>query len=202
METLDYDHAIFSNAQQEADKNLAVRFYSRPVKDESKSLAEGRPIFVDTDMIEIRVRGDRNNVVHKPVAEEHKARFRAAWDAYKRGQDIGAEGTPLAEWPTMSASMVEEMKYLGFYTVEQLASASDSVCGKFPGVTTLKNKARLFIEYSKDAAPIEKFSKRLEELESQRQVDDRAKADLSQKLDELTRKYNELLEKTVATKVK
>jgi hypothetical protein len=199
METLEYDHTVFNPQQQEADKALAVRFFRAPQKDEGKSSQEGRPIFVDTDMIEIRVRGDRNNIVIKPVTNEIKTRFRGAWEAYSKGQNSTLEGTPLAEWPSMSASMVEELKYLGFSTVEQLAQASDSVCGKVPGLTAMKQKAKVFMEFSKGAAPLEQLQARMTELESQREVDERTKGDLSKKLEELTAKYNKLLEQ-VATK--
>ena len=199
METLEYDHTVFNAQQAEADKALAVRFFRAPQKDESKSAKEGRPIFVDTDMIEIRVRGDRNNIVIKPVSDEIRSRFRGAWEAYSRGQNTTVEGTPLAEWPSMGAAMAEELKFLGFVTVEQLAQASDAVCGKVPGLTGMKQKAKVFLEYSKGAAPLEQLQARMAELESQREVDARTKDELSAKLEELMAKYNKLLEQ-VATK--
>lgn len=199
METLEYDYAVFNPQQQEADKALAVRFFRSPQKDEGKSSKEGRPIFVDTDMIEIRVRGDRNNIIIKPVTDEIRARFRGAWEAFSRGQNSAVEGTPLAEWPSMGAAMAEELKFLGFVTVEQLAQANDAVCAKVPGLTGMKQKARVFLDFSKGAAPLEQLQARMEEMESQREVDERTKGELSKKLDELTAKYNKLLEQ-VATK--
>ena len=49
--------AIESDVQN-ADSRLAVRFHSRPVKNEFLSQQEGRPIFADVDMITIYVPGD------------------------------------------------------------------------------------------------------------------------------------------------
>ncbi len=198
MDTLDYDHEIFNSQQAEADKNLAVRFFSMPLRNETKSVEAGRPIYDDTQMIEIRVRGDRNNIVQRPVRDGDERRFRGAFEAHKRGTEALGSGTPLGEWPAMGAAMIEEMKYLGFTTVEQIAEANDGVCAKVPGLTHFKNKAKIFMEYAKGAAPIEQLSERVKELESQTQVDGRTKEILATKLSELEAKYNALLEERVA----
>lgn len=165
MQELEYNHHDFVS-QREADKNLAVKFYHQPIRNEWKSVNEGRPIYDDTEMIEIRIRGDRNNVVQRPVRPEDKQRFGQQYDHFKRGLELAASGTPLAEWPVASASMVEELKYFGFYTVEQLAEASDSVCSKMPGLTSMKQRARAFLDLSKGTAPLEQLQAKLEETES------------------------------------
>ncbi len=198
MEQLDYDHEIFSSQQAEADKNLAVRFFSQALPDEAASVVEGRPIYKDTEMIEIRVRGDRNNIVCRPVRQGDERRFRGAFENYKRGNDALVSGTPLKEWPVMGNAMIEEMKYLGFTTVEQIAEANDGVCSRVPGLTHFKNKAKIFLEYAKGAAPLEQLSERVKALESQTEVDGRAKTHLSDQLTELQAKYNALLEQVAA----
>lgn len=198
METLEYDHQIFSAQQAEADKALAIRFFQQPLKDDERSTKEGRPIYVDTDMIEIRVRGDRNNIVVRPVRADDKERFHAAWAAYQRKTESRVEGTPLAEWPVMGASMVEELKHLGFFTVEQVAEASDGVCAKVSGLSMLKQKAKVFLEYAKGAAPLEQMQSEVARLKAQSDADQRNLADMSARLTEMERKYNALLEERVA----
>lgn len=196
METLDYDHEIFNAQQAEQDKNLAVRFFVQPLKDEAKSIEEGRAVFSDTVMIEIRVRGDRNNVVQRPIREDDKARFRGAYIAYEKHLASGVlEGTPLGEWGAVGPSFVEEMKYLGFYTVEQLAEANDSVIARVPGLQTFKQKAKVFIEFSKGAAPLEKMQTQLDKTNSELEMARAQAADMSAKYAELEAQFNKLAAK-------
>ena len=182
-EELDFDHRhMTEQGGGDADKNLAVRFYKMPLENAAKSANEGRPIFEDVEMLEIRVRGDRNNVIIRPVRPGDKRRFRDAWAAYQEGITNRQEGTPLGEWPPMTASMVEELKYLQFFTVEQVAGANDDVCGRIPGLVGLKLKAKAFIELAKGSAPIEKLTRDLQEEKSRREAAERHSADLGARI--------------------
>jgi hypothetical protein len=49
-EELDFDHRDMTKAEGDVDKNLAVRFYKMPMKNEAESDKAGRPIFEDVDM--------------------------------------------------------------------------------------------------------------------------------------------------------
>jgi uncharacterized protein (DUF3084 family) len=162
METLEYNHADFNAQQAEQDRALLVKFFTAPLRNEDKTLAEGRPIYDDVDMIEIRVRGTKDNIVQRPVRPDDKQRFREAWKHHQDGEKAVQSGTPLSQWPVMSTSQVEEMKYLGFVTVEQIAEANDSVVANISGLQGLKNKAKAFIEFSKGAAPIEQLQTKLD----------------------------------------
>lgn len=194
METLDYDHNMFdpvNMAASKADENLAVRFYIAPVQDMEETAKQGRPIFRDTKMVEIRVRGDRNNIVVRPVREEDKRRFAGPWKAFESQEALVVDGTPLREWPMMSTSMVEELKYMGFYTVEHLANASDTVVGKFAGLGIWKQKAKAFLELAAGGAPVSKLQKENEDLRSTNEM-------LKRQLDELSAKVATLAEKSTA----
>lgn len=195
LETLDYDHNVFNSAAREADKSLAVRLFRAPVRNEEKSVQEGRPIFDYTVMIEIRVRGDRNNVVQRPLRPEDKVRFREAVRAFEQGDQAGNSGTPLSQWPLMTAAQVEELKYLGFHTVENIAEAHEGVLGKFPGLRSMQEKAKLFLEHAKGGAPMERLLKENTELKSQVEVQQRTIQDLSSKMEELTNKFSSLADK-------
>lgn len=164
IEELDYDHKVFT--QREADKQLAVRFYMEAVHNEEKSGEAGRPIYDDVEFIEKRVRGDRNNIVMRPARPDDKQQFREAYKDFKSGEESPLSGTPLKEWPSITKSMLEELKHLGFFTVEQLAEASDSVCSKFAGLQTYKQKAKVYLEFAKGNAPIEKYLGELQEIKN------------------------------------
>ena len=164
MEELDYDYNVHMR-EREADKALAIRFFTTPIQNGGKTHDEGRPIFDDTEMIEIRARGDRSNIVVRPVREGDKSRFRDAYRAFKEQHAVLESGTPLREWPIISASQAEELKYLGFLTVEQLSNASDGVCANISTLQNLKQKAKAFLEYAKGASPLERMQ---EELNTER----------------------------------
>lgn len=198
MDVADFDYTIFSAQQAEQDKALLVRFFVAPQQDPDASIKEGRPIFVDTDMIEIRVRGDRNNIVIHPVREDEKRRFRDAWRDYKDGAEQKLTGTPLSQWPVMSVSMVEELRFLGYFTVEQLSEANDAACSKVPGLLTMKNRAKGFLEMSKGNSPVEQLQADLAKEQSMRQADAKTVEELSKKFDDLKTRYERLLEKTAA----
>ncbi len=188
MDTLDYDHNVFNQQNAEADKSLAVRFFVLPVRDEMESAKEGRPIFKDVVHVEVRVRGARNEVVHKPVDELVKRRFRDAWRAYEQGEELTGQGTPLSEWPSMSKSQVEELKYFGFFTVEHLAGARDDVLNKFPGLRTLRDRARNFMELAKGNAPLEKIQGELDSTKSDLAAAQEQLKDMSRRMAEMEAK--------------
>lgn len=182
METLEYDHAVFNTQSAEADRSLAVRFFTLPVQDVEATAEQGRPIFKDVEHVEIRVRGDRNSVVHKPVDEGVKRRFSAAWQQHAQGQQVLQSGTPLGEWPGITRAQIEELRYFGFQTVEHLAEARDDVVARFPGLTSLKQRARNFLELAKGAAPLERMQAALETATSEKEALAAQVADLGKRL--------------------
>lgn len=193
LQEADFDHREFTNPSRDADSSLAVRFYMTPLQDDAESDKQGRPIFVDTEMIEIRVRGDRNNIIQRPIRPEDKKRFRDAYRDFKDDKPESLKGTPLKEWPHMSASMVEELKYLGFFTVEQLAEANDSACSKMPGLTTMKQRAQAFLEFAKGTAPLDKMSRELEETKARAEAAERGQADMSHRLQAMQDQMNQMM---------
>ena len=195
LEEIDYDINAFAASAREADKNLAVRFYMQAVQNEVKSVEQGRPIFDDTEMVEIRVRGDRNNVVQRPAREDDKRRFRDAYVAFRENRSQAQSGTPLSEWPVMSASMVEELKYFGFHTVEQVAKADDNAMSKMAGLRMLRDKAVIFMEHAQGTAPLSKLQEELELTRDQLKVEQTNNAKLAAQLEELTAKFNSLAER-------
>lgn len=110
------------------DSHLAVIFYAKPVQHEFESQQKGRPIFYDCDFVKIFVPGDATSIIDRPVREDDKARFPMHWAHYqnKRGGDQREIGTPLSQWPRLTPSQVEELRALKFFTVENVANASDA----------------------------------------------------------------------------
>lgn len=146
---------------EEMDKRLFVRFSTIPKKNEAKSKEAGRPIFEDVEYIEILTPGERD-YPHRPVREGDKERFATQYERWKRtGEGEALEGTPLSEWPGITRSLVEELRFFNVRTVEQLAGMADSNCQKIMGGQTWKQKARDYLERAQANAPMEKMNAEL-----------------------------------------
>jgi len=165
MDTYDHDHNLFANPGA-GDEKLYVQFYDHYLLDSSASALEGRKIFKDTTFVKIFSPGDKNNIIDRPATEEDKQRFAQRYAKFKANEEQRSEGTPLAEWPIISRSMAEELKYMGFDTVEQIAGASDTSVSKYGMLTNLRSRAAAYIEVAKGStAPIDKL---VSEAEDQR----------------------------------
>jgi hypothetical protein len=184
METLDMDHNLFtSNA---GDKSLYVQFYMHFNENQTKSQEAGRPVFDDCEFVKIFSPGDRTNIIDRPVRESDKLRFPGQYAAFKANKEQQASGTPLAEWPIVSRSMAEELKYLGFHTVEQIAEANDGAVAKHAGLTNLKVKARAYLELAAgNTKPIEEMTRTVQELQQQLNGRDELIENMKARLDAL-----------------
>jgi hypothetical protein len=139
----DYNPDDFSaNNQSRVDEGLLVRFYVKPIQ-KGTNPKTGAPMFKDVDLIEIRVPGQKNFVVH-PVTQADVNRFPRHWKAYQDriGDEDYIEGTLLAEWPLITRSLVEELSFANVKTVEQLVAMPDANKGQFMGIHTLVEKAK------------------------------------------------------------
>lgn len=161
LETLDYDHTLFES-RTKGDEKLYVRFYADIVPDPDATAQTGIRKFRDTVMIQIMVPGDKRNIVVREAREDDKERFAAAFKKFEDGNADVLDGFPLSQWPMASRAMVEELKYLGFHTVEHVARAADIACAKHPGLRELKSRAAAWLQAQQDAAPIEKLNSALE----------------------------------------
>lgn len=177
--------AIESDVNQ-ADSRLAVKFYKRMEEDLVKTEIEGRKIYREVDYIKIMVPGDSLNERDTPVLDTHRQRFPIQWANYmnRQGAEGNFEGTPLTEWALITRSQAEELRAQRFYTVEQVASASDQQLqsiGMAAGMSpyTFRDKAKAFIESAKTAAD---FTNRKEEFAKLEAENARIKAETDAKM--------------------
>lgn len=154
-------------ARYSQDRKMFVRFYVKPVRNNFQSTIEGRPVFDNVEYVEIRIPGDRNSIFNQPVKEEHKIRFADRYKFFKENEENLESGTPLSEWTQMTPSLVEELKYFGVRTVEQLAEMDDNHGQRIPNFNTIKNNAILFLERAKDEADANKMASALKERDDQ-----------------------------------
>lgn len=142
LQEADFDHRTFTTPDA-GDERLYVRFYLDTMRDDVKSAEEGRPIYREREFIMIQAPGDLLKCIKRPIREGDKRRFPRQWAAFKVDGDQQANvGTPLAQWPMVSRSQVEELAYFKVHTVEQLAGIADNLTQKFMGIQQLKQAAK------------------------------------------------------------
>lgn len=142
------------------ENTLGVRFYSKPLQDNFRSEQEGRPIFVDTDMVRITTPGDSLSIIDTIATDHYRKRFPRQWDFYvskKQGDQVLVGRTPLSSWPKLSPAQVEELRHLKFYSVEDVANASDAALqnvGMIAGMGghAFREAAQVYLRVAKDAS--------------------------------------------------
>lgn len=160
----------FGGPQDPGDRSLYIKFYTRPWEKKARSLEEGRPIFEDTEFIQIVQPGNPGAVIDRPIDAQDRSRFAAQYAHYKiQGSDVQI-GTPLEQWPAITRSQVEELKFFKCYTVEQLALASDGNMQNFMGIQQLRLRAQAWLATVKDSAAAEKLAAELGERDSEIQI--------------------------------
>jgi hypothetical protein len=167
MQELDFDHTMYER-EYAGDDRMLVYFFTEVIPDEEASKVAGIRKFREAEMIHIAAPGAKSSIIIREVREDDKHRFAAKYEKFQKGMvDEQVEGYPLKEWSILSRSMVEELKHLGFRTVEQIASASDSVVSKYPGLRELQSRAKTWLESQKSTVPLEKLHTQVEEMKKQ-----------------------------------
>lgn len=165
------NHEDFLPANQaEADKSLLVRFFVKEREDKEATLREGRPMFKETEYIEIRIAGKRDPQACRPVTHADKQRFPEHYRRFQERIEEPAEGTALSEWPQITRSMVEHLTFLNIKTVEQLAATPDSNLTVVHGGLGLKQRAAEFLKHAdvtKVIAEKQALEERLQQTEAQ-----------------------------------
>lgn len=180
------DFNLFTRANA-GDETLFVVFYMGVLQNEGKTVEAGRPIFDDVECVKVIVPGDRNNVVDRPATTHDKQRFAKQYAAFKAGKtgDEQVSGTRLTDWPFLTRAQIEEFRYLGIRTVEQLAEVRDDVCTKVPGMHQLKRNAQIWLDRAKGTAESAKAAKQITEQQNQIETLQRVVAAQGEKLERL-----------------
>jgi len=165
-DVLDFAMNFDDNQQSEADKRLLVAFFKDTVKNETKSIAAGRPIFDEIDLVKIITPGSRDSFIGD-ATEQYQHRFKAQWERYKAGQAQAVSGTPLNMLPWLSVSQIAEFSAVGCQTVEQLVGMPDAVSQKFMGHHAIKQKALAYLDAATSAAPMLKLQSELDKRDEQ-----------------------------------
>lgn len=170
----------------QANSRLVAIFYKKALPNAFKTSEEGRPIYDDVDMVKIYVAGDSLSVIDTLVREDHKQQFPLQWANYvnKHGSDPSMSGTPLSQWPLITTAQAEELRAIKFFTVEQIASASDAQLqklGMMAGMSphAFRDRAVNYLKVARDESEVNKHD---EELRTLREENAKIKAETDAKL--------------------
>lgn len=108
-----------------------------------------------------------------------------AYAAWKSGQELPIEGTPIENWPVLSPAQLVNCRSINIRTVEELAVATDDAVGRIGiGGIALRQRARDWLEALKSDAG--KVSGEMEALKVEN-------ASLQQRLQELEDRLSQSL---------
>jgi hypothetical protein len=149
-----------------------IRFLVKSIEDRAASLDRGCKVYKDVDYIEITPPGG-NLMVEREVDEEVKQRFGVEYEAWKKGQEMPVDGTPLKLWPPASPAQIETCLRVNVRTVEELARLSETGIQKIGiGGQELRRKAQAWLEAAngtgKLAGELEKLTVIVEQLQKER----------------------------------
>jgi len=175
----------------DTDKSIIPVFYLDAVQLGFKSEQEGRPIFEDREFVKILIAGDGKTEVNREVTQNDRQRWPEAYSRFKQGLQDRDQivGTPLAEWPVMTPADIRNWHSVNVFTVEQLASLSDTALQTYGmGARETQTKARAYLEQAKDTAAVQAHAAENERLRAE---NEQLRADLralAQRIDAVEQK--------------
>lgn len=154
----------------EETKHLHIEFFTEAVQDKKASKNEGRPIFKDEEMVRIRFVGDNKRELVAPAHDRFKRgpeggyityadEFPRHYEAYKKGQEVIGDGTPISELPFMTEAKRKELRALNIHTAEALAHLDGTNLERLKmGGRDLKNQAAAWLEKAHGSADMTRFA--------------------------------------------
>lgn len=166
--------------QYKSHDGSALRIWRDSAKNNFVSEQEGRPIFDDVIYCEVISPGSRDSTpvfeLVRNFAEESSHHgtplYGQKYEEYKdfvkdfeksEQSDASLSGTPLAQWPEMTRTMVASLKAQNIFTVDALANLPDTrLIAVGPDGRTWREKAKAYIENAKNGAYATELAAQLE----------------------------------------
>lgn len=118
--------------------------------------------------------------------------IKPAYEAWKSGQELPVNGTPLAAWAGVTSEKADILRKFGIRTVEDVAMLAESQIEKIPlpAVRDMRKAAKLFLEGRGAAEIAEREAERDKEMEAMRAKMQEQEERLAAALDLLEEKTN------------
>jgi hypothetical protein len=153
-------------------KHLAVRFFNDSKLNKRKTAEQGRAIYDDIEMVEIRTAGDPKSTLVAPANGPSSVRHpdtnqrltyaelhEGPYEAFKKGQKFIGSGTPLKELPFLTEARRKELEAANVYTAEALAGLDGTPLQRLGmGARELKNQAQAWLDKAAGTADATKLA--------------------------------------------
>jgi len=152
----DLNNREFSGAVN-PDDLLNVQFYTRTLDNEYESIKQNRPVKYDALFIAIKIPGRTDLDIERFAHDQDKLRWPRQWQAFERSQSNDQlVGTRVEDWTALPRFRAEELKAIKFFTVEQVANASDAQKQRMGmDAEMLQQKAKAFLNSAQDTALVQ-----------------------------------------------
>lgn len=143
-----------------------VRFERRPVENKAESIKQGRYVAIDVDYALVTPPYSKDCVVHKVqnwldnvrrnvkdgrTPQSWLDQWEKAYHAWKNGQEVPLNGTPIRGWGVISPAQQEMLIGISIRTVEDLAGVNDEGTRRIGiGAIDMKNKAVAWLNSMKN----------------------------------------------------
>lgn len=122
-----------------ADRPPYVTFENRPIEDREASIRCGHIVYKDVPFAFITPAGSRDRIEKQAdrwledkqrdvdaqrMPAEWLRGFHAKYEAWKAGQEMPVDGTSLSSWGLLTPAQMQNLKNMGFRTIEDVAAAN------------------------------------------------------------------------------
>lgn len=149
-----------------------VYFKLEPVENKLETLKQGKWVGQDVEYVHIVVAHSegkeervkkvstwleqlRLDVIQQRIPQDFYDRYVAVYQAWKNGQEMPLQGTPIKGWGILSPAQQEGLIHAKILTVEQLAETNEVDQRQIgPGALAMKNKAMAWLAQLQDKGPL------------------------------------------------
>lgn len=167
-----------------------VVFERKGQEDRAASLAQGRYMEKSVDYVIITPQGSKDRIPREVqswfqhleqqareerIPKEWPAQYRAAYEAWKKGEEIPLNGTPIKGWPVLAPALQANVISANILTVEDLAQINDEGAKRIGmGAIELRDKAIAWLKAASDVGVVTQQSAalqgRIRQLEANAEV--------------------------------
>ena len=187
-----------NDLSEREERPAYVQFERVAKEDKVATLAAGRSISVDVDYALITPPYSRDcvrmTIKRWKETNQYEARqgrlpdkwvkqWDDAYEAWKNGEEIPLDGTPIKEWSAISPAQIKNLIAIGILTVEDLAQANDQGISRIGmGAQELKRKAQNWLSAANDGG---KIALKITQLETDKERDALTIESLTEKVKQL-----------------
>lgn len=147
-----------------------VRFERRPIEDRAASQRDGKYIAKDVDYALVTppyskdvfeqiatewLDQMRRDAKAGRLPQEFYERYTRAYEAWKRGEELPVDGTPIKGWAVISPAQMKNLIAINIVTVESLANVNEEGLRRIGmGSSELRDKAKAWLSQAKDKGPL------------------------------------------------